>query len=100
VNDYKCHCDEGYYEGENKEKGWEHDCLPEPCGTPAKVPHASTEKAGVLLVEMSINLQLFYTLFLAFGRFGSVFFFSIKKTSAVTLPFFLALLNRQQNQTN
>jgi len=46
VNDYKCHCDEGYYEGENKEKGWEHDCLPEPCGTPAKVPHASTDKAG------------------------------------------------------
>ena len=46
VNDYKCHCPEGYYEAENPERELAHDCLPEPCGHPTTVEHATTSSAG------------------------------------------------------
>jgi hypothetical protein len=40
VNDYKCHCPEGYHEGENKKVGLPHDCLPNICGPPPSLQHA------------------------------------------------------------
>jgi len=46
VNDYKCHCPEGYYEAENPDRELAHDCLPEPCGHPTTVEHATTSSAG------------------------------------------------------
>jgi len=46
VNDYKCHCPEGYYEAENPDRELAHDCLPEPCGHPTTVDHATTSLAG------------------------------------------------------
>jgi len=42
VNDYKCHCPTGYYEGANAEQNLDHACLPEPCGHPPAVEHATT----------------------------------------------------------
>jgi CUB/sushi domain-containing protein len=46
VNDYKCYCPEGYHEGKNVDKGLDHDCLPNVCGAPPAVEHATTSVTG------------------------------------------------------
>jgi len=46
VNDYKCHCPIGYFEAANEAEDLPHDCLPEPCGPPPTVQHATTSQAG------------------------------------------------------
>jgi hypothetical protein len=46
VNDYKCHCDEGYHEGPNLKKDFKHDCLPNVCGTAPKLKHATAKVQG------------------------------------------------------
>jgi len=46
VNDYRCHCPEGYFVGENAAEDLAHDCLPEPCGAPPTVEHATTASEG------------------------------------------------------
>jgi CUB/sushi domain-containing protein len=46
VNDYKCNCPEGYFEGENPEEELPHDCMPVKCGKPPKKDHAKTDSKG------------------------------------------------------
>eukprot|EP00929_Paragymnodinium_shiwhaense_P017573 TRINITY_DN126_c0_g1_i2.p1 TRINITY_DN126_c0_g1~~TRINITY_DN126_c0_g1_i2.p1 ORF type:complete len:3378 (+),score=908.37 TRINITY_DN126_c0_g1_i2:86-10135(+) len=45
VNDYKCHCPEGYHEDANAAAGLKHDCMPNVCGAPPHLEHASTPSA-------------------------------------------------------
>jgi CUB/sushi domain-containing protein len=42
VQDYKCLCPDGYYEGPNPAESLKHDCLAVSCGTPPTLEHAKT----------------------------------------------------------
>eukprot|EP00929_Paragymnodinium_shiwhaense_P066503 TRINITY_DN3336_c0_g1_i3.p1 TRINITY_DN3336_c0_g1~~TRINITY_DN3336_c0_g1_i3.p1 ORF type:complete len:3781 (+),score=899.34 TRINITY_DN3336_c0_g1_i3:54-11396(+) len=46
VNDYRCECPEGYYEDANEAEKLKHDCLPNKCGKPTEVPHATPTTTG------------------------------------------------------
>eukprot|EP00928_Gymnodinium_smaydae_P036844 TRINITY_DN25697_c0_g2_i1.p1 TRINITY_DN25697_c0_g2~~TRINITY_DN25697_c0_g2_i1.p1 ORF type:complete len:4096 (+),score=634.51 TRINITY_DN25697_c0_g2_i1:84-12290(+) len=51
VNDYKCTCPEGYFEGPNEGEDLKHDCMPVSCGPPPKVAHATTQVTGKVLFD-------------------------------------------------
>jgi hypothetical protein len=48
VNDYKCHCQVGYHEDKNPTKMLDHDCLPNVCGMPPALEHATLAASGVV----------------------------------------------------
>jgi hypothetical protein len=52
VNQYHCTCPTGYYEGRNPEEDLPADCLPEPCGAPPTVEHASTPTSADQFFDM------------------------------------------------
>jgi hypothetical protein len=49
VNDYKCHCPDGYYEDENEAENLIHDCIPVKCGKPPSEKHSTTDKADTVI---------------------------------------------------
>jgi len=57
VNDYKCHCPDGYHEGPNVAENLKHDCLPDSCGKAPEFNHGSSSSTGNLVFGDTVTYK-------------------------------------------